>query len=96
MPSAAYMFELMEYVDGRSPWPPCEECADPIEDGGITGATLCEDCCLLTSDPLRGNPETRSNKPISGYQVQGEGFEPSKASVCEGGNAVSWDDGGGA
>jgi hypothetical protein len=54
--------------------------------------------CLLTSDPLRGTPETRSNRPISGYQVQGEGFEPSKASVCERGNgvSVSWDDGGDA
>jgi hypothetical protein len=49
--------------------------------------------CLLTSDPLRGTPETRSNRPISGYQVQGEGFEPSKASVCQPENGVSWDDG---
>jgi hypothetical protein len=54
--------------------------------------------CLVTSDPLRGNPETRSNTRFAGYQVQGEGFEPSKASVCERGNgvSVSWDDGGDA
>lgn len=57
-----YQIALAEYNTGLLPDPPCECCALPIPDAGLTGARLCVDCTADLRNVVFRAPTSRSGR----------------------------------